>query len=142
MRYLLDTNVVSELFKQSPDASVTRWLGEQSALDLCISVLTLGELTMGFELVPAGKRRDDLERWVTQEVPRRYVGRLFSVDEAIAREWGRMSAQGRSVGRELPATDGLLLATAREHGLIFVTRNERDCTDRGVTILNPWKWAG
>lgn len=138
MRYLLDTNVISEPFKRSPDPKVVRWLGEQSPLDLCVSVLTLGELTMGFELAPAGNRRDELQRWVTQELPRRFVGRLLPVDEAIACEWGRMSAQGRANGRELPAIDGLLIATARVRDLVFVTRNERDCADRGVPTLNPW----
>lgn len=138
MRYLLDTNVISEPFKPSPSPSVSRWLREQSPLDLCMSVLTLGELTMGFELAPAGRRRDELQQWVSQDVPRRYVGRLLGIDDEIARAWGRLSAKGRSMGRELPATDGLLLATAQVRGLVFVTRNERDCRDRGVPILNPW----
>ncbi|HET7552719.1 MAG TPA: type II toxin-antitoxin system VapC family toxin [Gemmatimonadaceae bacterium] len=138
MRYLLDTNVISEPFKRSPDRTVVRWLAEQSPLDLSISVLTIGELTMGFELVPDGKRRDELQRWVTQELPRRFVGRLLNVDDAVAREWGRLSAAGRVNGRELPATDGLLLATASVHSLIFVTRNERDCANRGIATLNPW----
>src|SRR2546430_951794 len=108
MRYLLDTNVISEPFKRSPDSRVVNWLNEQSALNLYISVLTLGELTMGFELAPVGKRRDELQHWTTQDLPRHFVGRLLAVDEDVAREWGRMSAQGRATGRELPAVDGLL----------------------------------
>jgi predicted nucleic acid-binding protein len=139
MRYLLDTNVISEPFKRSPDPGVARWLADQSALDLSISVLTIGELTMGFELVPDGKRRDELLRWVTQDLPRRFVGRLLNVDDEVAREWGRLSAAGRVNGRELPATDGLLLATASVHSLVFVTRNERDCANRGIATFNPWK---
>lgn len=138
MRYLLDTNVISEPFKRSPEPRVVKWLSDQSPLDLYLSVLTLGELTMGFELAPAGKRRDELQNWVTQDVPRHFVGRLLAVDDEVAREWGRLSAQGRATGRELPATDGLLLATARVHDLTFVTRNERDCTGRGIPVLNPW----
>ena len=138
MRYLLDTNVVSELFKRSPEAKVINWLASQSPLDLCISVLTLGELTMGFELAPGGKSRIELQNWVTQELPRRFVGRLLLVDESVAREWGRMSAEGRANGRELPAVDGLLLATARVHDLVLVSRNERDRSGRGVSVVNPW----
>jgi predicted nucleic acid-binding protein len=138
MRYLLDTNVISEPFKRSPASKVVGWLSAQSPLDLSISVLTVGELTMGFELVPAGKRRDELQSWVTQELPRHFVGRLLSIDDAISREWGRMSAEGRAAGRELPTIDGMLLATARMHGLTLVTRNERDCAGRGVTVVNPW----
>jgi predicted nucleic acid-binding protein len=139
MRYLLDTNVISEPFKRSPEPRVVDWLNKQSPLDLYISVLTLGELTMGFELAPAGARRDQLQNWVMQDLPRHFVGRLFPVDEEIAREWGRMSAEGRARGQELPATDGLLLATAKVRDLTMVTRNERDCAERGVLILNPWQ---
>ncbi|HWG35801.1 MAG TPA: type II toxin-antitoxin system VapC family toxin [Gemmatimonadaceae bacterium] len=138
MRYLLDTNVISEPFKRSPESKVVDWLASQSPLDLCVSVLTLGELTMGFELAAAGKRREELQIWVTQDLPRRFVGRLLPVTDDIAREWGRLSAEGRLRGRELPAVDGLLLATASIEQLTFVTRNERDCSGRGIPTLNPW----
>ena len=138
MRYLLDTNVISEPFKRVPEPRVVDWLDHRSPLDLYISVLTVGELTMGFEMVPVGKRRDELQHWVTQDLARHFIGRPLPIDDDVAREWGRMSAEGRATGRELPATDGLLLATARIHDLVFVTRNERDCANRGVETLNPW----
>lgn len=141
MRYLLDTNVISEPFKRSPEMRVVDWLNARSPLELYLSVLTLGELTMGFELAPEGRRRDELQSWVTEDLPRHFIGRLLAVDEEVARAWGRLSAEGRATGRELPATDGLLLATARIHDLTLVTRNERDCAERGVSILNPWTWA-
>lgn len=138
MRYLLDTNVISEPFKRVPEPRVVDWLDQRSPLDLYISVLTVGELTMGFEMTPEGKRRDELQHWVTQDLARHFVGRLLPIDYEVAREWGRLSAAGRATGRELPATDGLLLATAKIHDLVFVTRNERDCANRGVETLNPW----
>lgn len=67
-----------------------------------------------------------------------WPGRLVPVDDAAAREWGRLAARGRLERRELPVIDGLLLATARVHGLTRVTRNERDCADCGVPIHDPW----
>lgn len=139
MRFLLDTNIVSEAFKRSPEPRVMTWLSQQMQLDLYISVLTIGELTMGIELAVPGARRDALQMWARQELPQRFSGRLLPITETVAHEWGRMSAQGRLIGRELPVTDGLLLATARTHDLTFVTRNERDCADRDVRILNPWR---
>lgn len=139
MRFLLDTNVLSEPVKRSPAASVVTWLAQQQPLDLYISVLTIGELMMGSEIAPPGPRRDALRVWVAEELPRRFVGRLLPVTEGVAREWGRMSAAGRAIGRELPVTDGLLLATAHAHDLTFVTRNERDCAGRDVPIFNPWR---
>jgi toxin FitB len=137
VQFLLDTNVISETQKRAPDPRVLEWLGAQSALDLWISVLTLGELTMGSELA-GDARRDELRNWIAHDLARAFVGRLLLVDDATARAWGRMSAEGRSAGRELPAVDGLLLATASVNDLVFVTRNERDCANRGVAILNPW----
>jgi toxin FitB len=137
MRFLLDTNILSEAFKRSPAPQVVTWLSQQMQLDLFISVLTIGELAMGIELAVPGVRRDALQLWATQELPQRFAGRLLPITEAVAREWGRMSALRRATGRELPVMDGLLLATARAHDLTFVTRNERDCVDRDVRILNP-----
>jgi predicted nucleic acid-binding protein len=61
------------------------------------------------------------------------------VDEPIATEWGRISAEAQSRGRPLGVVDGLLLATATVHGLVLVTRNERECADRGVPVVNPWQ---
>lgn len=139
MRYLLDTNVISEPLKRSPDVHVVDWLNAQSPLDLHLSVLTLGELTMGFELVPDGRRRNELRAWVARDLAQRFVGRLLPIDDDVAREWGRLSADGRRTGHELPAVDGLLLATARVHDLALATRNERDCADRGVPVVNPWR---
>lgn len=62
-----------------------------------------------------------------------------TMDEAVALASGRLVAEGRRSGRPLPVIDGLLLATAEVHDLTFVTRNEADCADRGVPVLNPWR---
>ncbi len=138
MRFLLDTNVISEGSRRRPDPRVAAWLQESSPLDLCISVLTVGELLTGIHSLPAGKRRDELELWLDSEVSRQFRNRILPVDDAVAREWGRLSAEGRRTGRPLPVVDGLLLGTAAWYGLTLVTRNESDCKDRGVPILNPW----
>jgi toxin FitB len=138
MRYLLDTNILSEGSKPRPDPGVAAWLRSQSALAMGISSLTLGEIRKGVEMLPAGARRDVLDSWLATELPRQFQGRVIPVDEEVALEWGRLSAEARSKGRECPVVDGLLLATAAVHDLTLVTRNERDCTGRGVPIFNPW----
>jgi predicted nucleic acid-binding protein len=138
MRYLLDTNVLTEPAKPRPDPRVVAWLQAQSPLDLSLSVLTFGEIQKGVSLLAAGARRDALAAWLRTDLPRQFTGRLLPVDEPVALEWGRLAAEGRVAGRELPVVDGLLLGTCAAHGLTLVTRNERDCKDRGVPILNPW----
>ena len=139
MRFLLDTNVLSEGAKPRPDRSLLAWLSAASPLDLAISVLTIGEIQKGVALLPEGPRRERLAAWVATELPRQFRGRVLAVDAAVAIEWGRLSAEGRRAGRDLPVIDGLLLATAAAHGLVFVTRNERDCAGRGVAVHNPWE---
>jgi len=68
----------------------------------------------------------------------RFRGRVLLVDQDVALRWGELAAEGRRIGRPLPVIDGLLLATASVHDLTLVTRNLRDCGDRGVPVLDPW----
>ncbi len=138
MRYLLDTNVVSEPTRPRPNQHVQQWLRTQPAFDLAISVLTLGELQKGYVLLPPERRKPKLARWIDTDLPRQFSGRVLPVDEPIALEWGRLAAEGRRRGRALPVVDGLLLATAAVHGLTLVTPNKADCADRGVAVLDPW----
>jgi toxin FitB len=133
-RYLLDTNVVSELRKTRPHGAVVGWLIDQQTEHLFLSAVTLGELQAGVERT----RRQDtakasqIEAWVDQ-VAASY--QILPMDNACFREWGRLMDQEPD---ELLA-DGMIAATARVHGLIVATRNERDFKQLGVRILNPFK---
>jgi predicted nucleic acid-binding protein len=138
MRYLLDTNFLSETAKPRPDPGVLSWTRQQSPFDLLISALSFGEIRKGIELRAPDARRAEIEAWLEITLPRQFQGRILPVDEAIAVEWGRIAAEGRMKGRELPVIDGLRVATAAVHGLTLVTRNERDIARRGVPVLNPW----
>ncbi|HKP74888.1 MAG TPA: type II toxin-antitoxin system VapC family toxin [Longimicrobiaceae bacterium] len=138
MRYLLDTNALSEGVSRRPNTGVMAWGLQQSSLDLFVSVLSFGEIRKGIELRFQDARRTALENWLGTVLPAQFQGRILPVDEAVSAEWGRITAVGQMNGRVLPTVDGLLVATAIVHGMTFVTRNERDCADRGATILNPW----
>ena len=138
MTYLLDTNVVSEAIRPSPDPHVGAWVTAQSPIDLSISVITRGEIERGVAAMAAGARRARVERWAEVDVPRQFRGRMLPVDEAIALAWGRLMASARVIGRSLPPVDGLIVATAEVHGLTLVTRNVADCAGRGVPVLDPW----
>ena len=139
--YLLDTNVLAEPARPSPDANVVRWLAAEQAHRLSISVLTVGEIQKGVSLLPDGAKRRRLEEWLEEEIARRFGERLLAVDGAVARTWGRLAAEGARAGRPLPVVDGLLLATAAAHGLTLATRNTSDCRGRGVPVLDPWTGA-
>lgn len=138
MRYLLDTNILSELVKPNPAHRVVTWVSSHPTLDYFVSVLTIGEIVRGTQSMVEGKRRTDLEDWVIHELPKQFLGRILPVDTEVASEWGRLTAAATSHGRPLPVIDGLLLATAGVNSLTFVTRNASDCDGRGVPVIDPW----
>lgn len=142
MSHLIDTNVISELVAASPDRRVESWLGRADEDTLFVSVITLGELRYGIELLPAGRRRDRLEEWFTEALLPRFEGRVLPVTETVADRWGRIKASARSVGRQLTPADGLIAATAFCHDLVLVTHNTADFRTTGVELLNPWREDG
>lgn len=135
MSYLVDTNVLSELRRSNPDADVVRWLEGRPATTLYLSVLTLGELRKGIEMLPEGTRKRRLLDWLEVDLPGFFTGRLLPIDAQVADRWGHLVAQA---GRPLPAIDSLLAATALTHGLTLVTRNRRDFQHPGLVVIDPW----
>ena len=136
MSYLLDTNVVSEARRKTPDSGVTEWLSQRPAATLYLSVLTLGELRKGVEILSDEPRRSLLRDWLEVELPAFFTGRILPIDEGVAEAWGRLLA---IAGRPLPSIDSLIGATAARHGMSVVTRNTRDFASMGLTVINPWK---
>lgn len=136
MRFLLDTNVVSELRKEARvDAGVSRWISRIDEDDLFLSVLVVGELRQGIERL---RRRDQvaarkLDRWLAA-LTGSYAERILPVDLTVATLWG-----GLNVPNALPVIDGLLAATAITHDLTLVTRNTSDVKRSGVRLLNPFE---
>jgi predicted nucleic acid-binding protein len=139
--YLIDTNVLSELRRKQPDTHVVAWFSKRAAQSLYLSVLTLGEIRKGIERLDDSHtdaaRRQSLGDWLEQELPTFFLGRLLDVDLGVADRWGRLQAFAK---RPLPAIDSLLAATALQHNLKLVTRNEKDFADMGVDLINPWNF--
>jgi toxin FitB len=138
--YLLDTNVISEYARdRPPDQRVRGWVDAQREDVLHLSVLTLGEIRKGATLLPAGHKRDQLERWLEVELPARFANRLLPINRAIAEIWGTMAGRARLRGITLAIVDGLIAATAKHHDLTVVTRNVRDFSVWEVPVINPWE---
>lgn len=133
--FLLDTNIVSELRKRSrADVGLLSWLAENQAEEFWLSVLVVGELRRGVELV---RRRDGvsavaLEEWLDSVVAD-YGDRIVPVTSGICERWARIT-----VPDPLPVIDGLLAATAIEHDLVLVTRNVADVEGTPVRVINPF----
>jgi predicted nucleic acid-binding protein len=138
MQFLLDTCVVSDGAKPRHFPRLADWLAARGADEAAISALTVGELRYGVERLPAGRKRAELLTWLEVTLMREFAGRVLPLDDRVADAWGVLRAAGEAAGRPLPIVDGMLLATAQAHGLIFVTRNEAHVTGRGVGVLNPY----
>ena len=137
--FLVDTNVVSEFVRPQPDGQVIRWLEAAAPESLFASVVTVGEIRLGIEDLPLGKRRTALEEWLEQGLPAWFESHLLPVTKVIADRWGRLTIEAKRRGVSITTADGLIAATALEHGLALVTRNVKDFVETGVAIVNPWK---
>jgi tRNA(fMet)-specific endonuclease VapC len=138
MRYLLDTNVISELVAKQPNARVLAWLDSTDDSQVYLSTITIGEIKKGIEKLPDSPRKEQLRLWLEHDLLDRFSGRIIAIDINIMLTWGELTANLEKKGRKLPAIDSLV-ATAALHGHFhLVTRNESDFQDTGVTLFNPW----
>jgi hypothetical protein len=135
LRYLIDTNVLSELRKgRKCDSRVASWFRGAAGVEKFVSVLTIGEIRRGIEAI---RRRDErsarkLDAWLGK-LRANFAARVLAVDEPIAETWGRLM-----VPDPLPVIDSILAATAIVHGLTLVTRNVDDVRRTGVPFVNPF----
>lgn len=136
MRYLLDTNVLSEGVKRWPDPGVASWLVQHEA-GAAISELTLGELTKGAYFLSDGPKRQRLLAWIA-EVAESFDDRVLPLNRDVLIAWGQLCGTHEATGRRWPVLDSLLAATALVHDLTIVTRNTDDFPPE-VTTLTPWK---
>jgi toxin FitB len=136
-RYLLDTNIISNVTKPTPSNALLAWMAEQNDDDLFIATLTIAEIRRGLLEKPAGKKRNLLEAWLTgPEGPQAlFAGRVLSFDEKAALLWARLMADGTDKGRPRSALDMIIAAVAEANGCVVVTDNEKDFG--GLEFVNP-----
>jgi predicted nucleic acid-binding protein len=139
MRYLLDTNIISNIVKPIPSESLMAWMAEQIDQDLYIASLTLAEIRRGVLEKPAGKRRDRLEIWFSgPEGPQAlFAGRILPFDEKAGLIWARLMADGKDKGQPRSALDTIIAAVAEANSCVVVTDNEKDFA--GIEVLNPMR---
>lgn len=136
-RYLLDTNIISNVVKPNPSVSLLDWMAAQQDEDLFIASLTVAEIRRGVLEKPAGQKRELLEIWFSgPEGPQAlFAGRILSFDDRAALIWARLMAEGKSSGRPRNGLDMIVAAVALANGCIVVTDNEKDFL--GLEIINP-----
>jgi len=138
VKYLLDTNVISETQKSKCDNKVKSFLDALTWEEVYISAITVGEICYGIEKLPAGKKKHELSIWLYTEMPQWFDGRIVVLDDEVLLEWGKLCARA---GRTLPVADSLIAAAAIVHHMFLVTRNTRDFDGiEGLNLINPWEF--
>jgi len=141
MRFLLDTNIISNITKPVPSESLVAWVAEQIDQDLFIASLTIAEIRRGILEKPAGRRRDQLEAWFSgPEGPQAlFAGRVLPFDEKASLVWARLMTDGNAIKKPRSGFDTIIAAVAEANDCIVVTDNEKDFP--GIEILNPLRQA-
>ncbi len=138
-RWLLDTNVVSELRRPRPEHRVVAFVSEQRLEDLFVSVVTFAELRFGVELVQDPRRRTELNAWLTHRVRPIFEDRVLPLSEDVMLKWRLLVEDGRKIGHTYSQPDLMIAATALHYGLTVVSRDIRDYEKTGVSVFNPWR---
>jgi len=136
---ILDTNVLSEVMKPAPDAKVLAWMAAQPAANLYTTSITQAEILHGLMLLPAGRRRRALEAAATSMFTEDFGGRILGFGTDAAAPYARIAAERRRAGRPISHFDAQIAAIARSTGAAIATRNLRDFSGCGVTLVDPWK---
>ena len=141
-RYLLDTNIISNVVKPHPSPFLLEWMAAQQDADLFIASLTVAEIRRGILELPRGRKRDALDAWFSgADGPQAlFSGRILSFDETAALAWAALMAQGKASGRPRSALDMILAAIAQANQCVMVTDNERDFA--GIASVNPMRPQG
>jgi toxin FitB len=136
-RYLLDTNIISNVTKPAPSEALLAWMAEQVDEDLFIASLTIAEIRRGILEKPRGRKREQLDAWFSgPEGPSAlFAGRVLPFDEPAALIWARLMAAGTAKGRPRSALDTIIAAIAEANGCIVVTDNKKDFPE--IEIVNP-----
>ena len=137
--FLLDTNVVSELMRLRPDASVLAWFDAQTQTPFFTSAITQAEILLGIALLPAGKRRDALAVAANTMFEEDFAQRCLAFDPAAAGEYALLVALRNTIGKPISTEDAQIAAIALHHQLTLVTRNTKDFRHiEGLVLINPW----
>lgn len=136
--FVLDTNVVSELMRPTPEQSVTAWVAGQAASSLFLTAVNEAELRFGVEIMPAGARRDAVGAAIDALLREDFAGRILPFDSHAAVAYARLAASRRAAGHPVAQADAQIAAIAAANNMAVVTRNTADFVDTGVEVVNPW----
>lgn len=138
MKVLLDTCVLAELRRLKGNHAVKAAVSKIPDQDLFLSVLTIGEIAKGISLLIAGPKKKNLTAWLAG-LEAMFADRIVPINLETAQLWGSIMARGQKAGTTIPAIDGLIAASALQHGMHVMTRNTKHFKASGVFIIDPFE---
>ena len=135
---ILDTNVVSELLRATPEPNVEAWLAVQDGSDVYLSAVSEAELRRGVAVMPAGRRRDALAEMLDGVLTEDFRARILPFDSRAAIAYAAIAADRHAAGRPISQFDAQIAAIARASGAAVATRNVRDFEGCGIEVIDPW----
>lgn len=136
---VLDTNVISELWKATPDPNVLAWVDEQAIETLFLSIITVAKLRFGLAVMPAGKRKKVFHARFENEVLDAFAGRIVLFDLDASRAYAKLMAEARSAGMGIATADGYIAATAAVRNFAVATRDASPFQAAGLRTIDPWE---
>jgi len=135
---IVDTNIVTEVMKDSPTHAVVSWLNDQETSTLFLTSITIGEVRYGLRIMPQGRRRLRLEQGFERILAEAFAGRVLPFDEEAARHYGDVMGRRKEIGRPVGVLDGQIASIARANGCAVATRNVKHFVECGIEIINPF----
>jgi toxin FitB len=135
---LLDTNVISELWRRDPEPKVLVWTDAQAIETLYLSVVTIAELRLGLAIMPKGRRRTTYQERLENEVVPAFAGRILAFDLNASEAYSELMARAKTQGRAIGMADGYIAATAASRNMMVATRDLSPFEAAGVQTINPW----
>ncbi|WP_420438515.1 PIN domain-containing protein [Candidatus Poriferisodalis sp.] len=136
--FVLDTNVVSELIRPTPEPSVTAWVAGHASSSLFLTAVNEAEIRFGVAIMKVGARREAVSAAIDALVREDFAGRILPFDSDAAVAYATLAARRRAAGRPVAQADAQIAAIAAVNAMAVVTRNTADFVDTGVDIVNPW----
>ncbi len=135
---VLDTNILSELFRPAPNDRVLAWMDRQPGDLLFTTAVTRGELLFGVHCMPNGLRKETLLQGLMRILDHRFAGRILEYDRDAADTHALTAAAMRAQGRPMSYADAMIAGTVRSRGAALATRNVRDFEGCGIALIDPW----
>ena len=136
---IIDTNIVSEMMKPSPETTVLNWFNNQETNSLYLTIISIAEIRYGIRALPYGKRSRLLAEGFNTLVEIAFENRILNFDETAAYQYGEVMSKRKEMGRPLDSLDGQIIAIAKANICAVATRNTRDFEHCGLTLINPFQ---